>query len=324
MNCDLTVTRPALFRRQPPAGSLARRTACLWLLAASVGGASAPTAWAADPAPLKVVASFSVIADMVREVGGPWVEVHSLVPPGADAHVFSPTPVDAQRLAQADLFVVNGLGYEGWIDRLVKTTGYRGPVVVLSQGIQPRRVGGQADPHAWHSLAHARSYADTLRAALSSARPAQASAFAARAGDFQARLARLERDATARFAALPAQRRQVITGHDAFGYLAQAYGLRFIAPRGLSSDAEPSAGAIAQLVRQIRELGGATLLAETVGDPRLLQRIARESGARVGGRLYAESLSPPGGEADTYLRMSQHNIDTLLQALADPAPAARP
>ncbi len=316
--------RPSLFHGRPTPHRPSRRTTCQWLLATAVLATGWPAARAADPAPLKVVASFSILADMAREIGGPLVEVHSLVPAGADAHVFSPTPADAQRLAQADLFVVNGLGYEGWIERLVKTTGYRGPVVVLSRGIQPRRVGGQADPHAWHSLAHARSYANTLRAALASARPAQASAFEARAADFQARLSRLEREASARFAALPAQRRQVITGHDAFGYLAQAYGLRFIAPRGLSSDAEPSAGAIAQLVRQIRELGGATLLAETVGDPRLLQRIARESGARVGGRLYAETLSPPGGEADTYLRMSQHNIDTLLQALADPAPTARP
>lgn len=311
-----------------PSNALARRRALhrlLATLAMATGAAlSAPGARAAEPAPLKLVASFSILADMAREVGGPQVEVHSLVPPGADAHLFSPTPLDAQRLAQAELFVVNGLGYEGWIERLVRTTGFRGPVVVLSQGIQPRRVGGQPDPHAWHSLAHARSYVDTLRAALAKARPAQAGAFNARAADYLARLSGLEREATARFAALPPQRRQVITGHDAFGYLAQAYGLRFIAPRGLSSDGEPSAGAIAQLVRQIRELGGATLLAETVGDPRLLERIARESGARIGGRLYAESLSPPGGEADTFLRMSQHNIDTLLRALADPAPASRP
>lgn len=271
------------------------------------------------PAPqgnmLRVVASFSILADMLREIGGPAVDVHSLVPAGADAHVFTPTPADAQRVARAELLVVNGLRYEGWIDRLVKSAGYKGPVLVASRGITPRQTAGGADPHAWQSLAHARAYAENIRAALSAALPARAEGINQRAADYIARLAALDRETRARIARLSPDRRSVITDHDAFGYFGEAYGIRFNAPRGWSTESEPSADSVARIVRQLREQKVSAVLVDNLSDPRLMERIAREAKVQIGGRLYADALSPPGTEADTYLRLFAHNVDTLLAAM---------
>ncbi len=298
----------------------------LLLLCASLALTLPTWAHAADdPPPLRVVASFSILADMVREVGGPLVEVHSLVPPGGDAHVFTPTPADAQRVGRAELLFVNGLRYEGWIDRLVKSAGYRGPVVVASRGIKLRQTGGGADPHAWQDLGQAVVYVENIRAALVAARPGQAARIDGQAARYTARLKDMDETVRTRLAGIPTERRRVITDHDAFGYFTQAYGVRFLSPRGWSTSNEPSAEAVARLIRQVREQGVSALLIEQLGDPRLVERIAREAGARVGGRLYADALSPPGGEADTYLRLFEHNLNTLVQAMGGPPAApARP
>jgi len=278
------------------------------------------TAAAADAPPLRVVATFSILADMVREVGGPAVEVASLVGPDADAHVFTPTPADARRVASADLVVVNGLRYEGWIERLVRASGYRGPVLVASEGIVPRRVGGSADPHAWQSLANAKVYVENIRAALVAAAPARRSEIDARAADYLRRIAALERDTIARIAKLPVQQRRVITSHDAFGYFAAAYGIEFVSARGWSTDGEPSAEAVARLIRHARALRASALLVENISDPRLIERIAREAGLAVGGALYSDALSPPGTAADTYLRLFAHNVHTLVEAIEQARP----
>lgn len=302
-----------------------RRRNLLLALPLSLGPALPPAAFAAadDAARLKVVTSFSILADFVREVGGPLVEVRSLVAAGADAHVYSPTPADARALAGADLVVINGLRYEGWMTRLLKSTGYRGPVVVASNGIKPRMTRGGADPHAWQDLAHARRYVENIRAALGNALPAHAAAIDARASAYTAQLEALERETRERIARIPAERRRVITGHDAFGYFVDAYGIEFIAPRGWSTDSEPSAEAVARIVRQLRERRASALLVETRSDPRLLERIAAEAGVRIGGRLHADALSPPGTEADTYLKLFRHNVDTLVTAIGTaPEPAA--
>jgi zinc/manganese transport system substrate-binding protein len=289
-------------------------------LALALGLCTVATAQQGTP-PLRVVASFSILADWVREVGGPAVEVHSLVPAGADAHVFSPSPADAQRIARAELVVVNGLRYEGWLDRLVKAAAYRGPVLVATQGIVPRKTTRGSDPHAWQSLANARIYVENIRNALVQARPGETEAIQRRATDYLARLEALERQTQSRLGALPPDRRRVITGHDAFGYFADAYGLRFFSPRGWTTGSEPSADSVARLIRQAREQQASALLVENLTDPRLIERIAREAGVRVGGHLYADALTPPGGEADTFLKLFSHNVDTLVSALG---PAAAP
>lgn len=276
----------------------------------------------AAPPPLRVVATFSVLADMVREVGGPAVEVASLVGPDADAHVFAPTPADARRVASAELVVVNGLNFEGWIQRLIRASGYTGPVLVASEGITPRRVGRGIDPHAWQSLAHAKQYVENIRAALVAAAPTRRAEIDTRAAAYLQRITVLEQDTLARIGRLTAQQRRVITAHDAFGYFAAAYGVEFVSPRGWSTDSEPSADAVARIVRQARAQQVGALLLENISDPRLIERIAREAGVGVGGALYSDALSPPGTVADTYLRMFAHNVRTIVEALEQARPAA--
>jgi zinc/manganese transport system substrate-binding protein len=252
---------------------------------------------------------------MVREVGGPAVEVSALVGPNADAHVYEPTPADVRRVARADVVVTNGLRFEGWIDRLIASSGYRGKVVVASAGIVPLQLGGGADPHAWQSLVNGQRYAQNLRDALVTASPQRSAEIQAQTAGYLARMAALDQDTRNRIAALPESRRRVITSHDAFGYFAAAYGVRFIAPRGWTTGSEPSAETVARIVRQARETQASALLVENISDPRLIERIAREAQVKVGGELYSDALSPPGTAADTYLRMFEHNVRTLLDAM---------
>lgn len=271
--------------------------------------------------PLQVVASFSILADMAREVAGDAAQVHALVGPNADAHVFEPTPADAQRLAKADLVIVNGLHFEGWIDRLVRASGYRGKVVEATQGITPRRVGRSVDPHAWQSPANAQRYVENIRAALVAAAPAQAAAIDARAKAYSARIADLDARSRAALEAIPREQRRVVSTHDAFGYLGEAYGITFIAPRSWNTDSEASAAGVAAVIRQVRLHQARALFVENITDRRSIERIAQETGARVGGTLYSDALSAPGQGAATYLEMMAHNVEAIAGALR--AAAAR-
>jgi zinc/manganese transport system substrate-binding protein len=271
-------------------------------------------AWA-QTAPLRVVASFSILADWVREVGGDAVQVDPLVGPDADAHVFQPRPQHARLLAQAELVFVNGLGFEGWMARLIKASGSQVPVITVSDGLDARLRSGRRDPHIWQNLALAQQAVATIAVALGQARPTQRDAFAARAEAYQAQLAALQARARTSFAALPAAHRHAVTAHDAFGHLAQAFDLRLSAPRGWSTHSEPSAQAVAALIAQLRRGQARAVFAENISDPRLVRRIADEAGARVGGTLYSDALSGPQGPASTYLKLYEHNLNTLLEAL---------
>jgi zinc/manganese transport system substrate-binding protein len=271
---------------------------------------------AAPPPAPRVVASFSLLADMAREMAPPGVDVSALVGPDADAHVYEPRPADGRRLAQADLVVINGLGFEGWIDRMIDVSGYRGPVVVASRGIQARVAGGAADPHAWQDLALARRYAANLRDALLQRWPAQRAQVEQRSADYLDRIDRLDAQVRGWLDAVPRPLRRVITSHDAFGYFGAAYGVDFLAPQGWNTHSEPSAASVARLIRQIRDHGVRAIFLENISDPRLMERIAREAGARIGGTLYSDALSAAGGPADTYLRMMAHNARSMAAALA--------
>jgi zinc/manganese transport system substrate-binding protein len=275
---------------------------------------------AQTPRPLQVVASFSILADITREVAGDVAQVHSLVGPNADAHVFEPTPADAQRLARADLVIVNGLHFEGWIERLVRSSGYRGPLIETTRGITPRRAGRGVDPHAWQSLVHAQRYVENIRAALVAAAPAQAAAIDARAAAYRQRLAALDASARATFDAIPPDQRRVVSTHDAFGYLGEAYGITFISPRAWNTDSEASAAAVAHVIRQVRLHQARALFVENITDRRSIERIAQETGARVGGTLYSDALSAPGAGADSYLRLYEHNVKAIAGALQAAAP----
>jgi len=273
-----------------------------------------------NSSPLKVVASFSILADLLRNVGGDLIEISTLVGPNADAHVFEPSPADALRLAHADLVVVNGLGFEGWLDRLVQASGYRGPVVIASIGVDVRTSGSTPDPHAWQDLSHARRYVRNVRDALVRARPSDARQFNERAARYTDRLSALDAKVRLSFDSIPKGARRVITSHDAFGYFGAAYGIDFLAPHGMSTQGEASAASVARLVKQIRQEGVRALFVENITDSRLIEQIAREGGAVVGGRLYSDALSPPGTEADTYLKLFAHNASAIAASLKGRSP----
>jgi zinc/manganese transport system substrate-binding protein len=271
----------------------------------------------------QIVASFSIVADMVREIAPAALEVSALVGPDADAHVFAPTPAHGKRLAQAGLVVVNGLGFEGWIDRLIKVSGYGGAVVEASRGITPREVGKFSghhgiDPHAWQDLSLARRYVANLRDGLAERWPQHQAELKDRSAAYLDRMAALDRQVREQLGAIPRAQRRVITSHDAFGYYAAAYDVDFFAPQGWNTHSEPSAAAVARLIRQIKRDGVRALFVENISDPRLIQRIAQEAGARVGGTLYSDALSAAGGPADTYLKLFEHNTRLLVAALTPP------
>jgi zinc/manganese transport system substrate-binding protein len=271
---------------------------------------------------LKVVASFSIIGDLVKNVGGDRVEVATLVGANSDAHVYSPTPGDAKSLGAARLVFINGLGFEGWITRLIKSSGTTAPTVVVSQGIKPRRMldeyhpGQQVtDPHAWQSIANAKIYVANIRDGLGKADPAGKKLYDANAKAYLAKLDALEIEVKDAIARIPADRRRIITTHSAFGYFSDAYGVEFISPEGVSTDAEPSAKDLAKIIAQVRKQKIPAVFLENITDPRLMQRIAGETGAKIGGTLYSDALSEPGGPAATYIDMIRNNIREFSKAL---------
>ncbi|MBX6426019.1 MAG: metal ABC transporter substrate-binding protein [Variibacter sp.] len=295
------------------------RKAMLIAAAIAVLAAKAP---AGAQEKLEVVASFSILADFVKNVGGDRVQVTALVGPNADAHVYAPTPADAKTLAGARVVVVNGLGFEGWIARLVKASATQATVVVASKGVKPRRQDavhepghGEADPHAWQSVANARIYVANIRDGLAAADPAGREAYAAAAAAYLAKLDALEQEVKDAIAALPPERRRIITTHDAFGYFADAYGVAFIAPQGVSTEAEASARDVGRIVAQIKRQKVPAVFLENVTDPRLVRRIAEETGARIGGTLYSDALTGADGPAPTYIELMRHNVRTLAAAL---------
>jgi zinc/manganese transport system substrate-binding protein len=267
--------------------------------------------------PLKVVASFSILGDLVRNVGGNSIEVTTLVGPDSDAHVYSPTPADAKKIADAKLIIVNGLGFEGWLPRLVQASGGKVKIVTATDGIAPLRLGNDADPHAWQSVGNAKVYVANIRTALSATDPANTERYRTNADAYLAKLDALDREVRDAVAKLPPARRKVISTHNAFGYFAAAYGIEFIAPLGVSTESEPSARDIAKIITQVKQAKIPAVFLENVTDPRLMQRISAETGAKVGGTLYSDGLTGEKGDAPTYIDMVRHNIKALTRALGD-------
>ncbi|UXJ52627.1 metal ABC transporter substrate-binding protein [Pseudomonas citronellolis] len=268
----------------------------------------------------RVVTSFSILADMTRAVGGEHIQLNNLVGPDSDAHTYETTPDDARAVRQAQLVVENGLGFEPWLDRLVKSTETRAQVIQASHGVIPRSLeeDGQTipDPHAWNNLANADIYVDNIAKALEKLDPANAADYRRNAEAYLKRAHALLAYAKDKLGNLPADRRTLVTSHDAFGYLGQAYGLKLLAPQGLSTEREASATEVAELIRQIREQHIRAVFVENIKDPRLMQQIAEESGAKIGGTLHSDALASEG-PASTYLGLYRSNVDTLYQALAD-------
>ena len=300
-------------------------------IASAIGLATAALStglMAQTAAPIKAVASFSILGDLVRQVGGDRVAVEVLVAPGSDAHVFQPTPSQARLVGQAQIVFSNGLGFEGWMSRLLNTASYKGRHVVVSRGIQPIHAEGEHDhkakgghpheendPHAWQSVPNVMIYVGHIAKGLCEADAAGCDSYQKNAAVYNAELKALDTDIRAWWAVIPAGQRKVITSHDAFGYYARAYGVKFLAPQGVNTESEASAKGVAQLVRQIKKEQIKALFVESVSDPRLIAQIGRETGVKPSGELFSDSLSDPKGPAANYVSMMRANTLALTRAV---------
>jgi zinc/manganese transport system substrate-binding protein len=283
----------------------------------------------ADTAPLPVVASISIIGNMVKEIGGPDVDVTTLVGPNGDAHTYEPKPGDIKILTQSRILLLNGLGLEGWMPRLTEAANFKGETVIVSEGVKPRTMKADedslaakagaviTDPHAWQDLSNGLIYARNIAAALERALPAKAEDIAARATAYQVKIKAMDQKVRAEMSAIPTAKRRIITSHDAFGYFGAAYGVEFLAPVGLSTEAEPSAGDLARLIRQMKQEGIKTVFLENMTSPRLAETLAGEGGAKLGATLYSDALSEPDGPAPTYLGMFENNLPKLIEAMRE-------
>lgn len=292
-----------------------RRFQAWFIVLALVASATLSPARAQDR--LNVVTSFSILGDFVRNIGGERVSVTSLVGPDGDVHVYTPAPVDAKTIADAKLLVINGFGLEGWLPRLLQASGSKASIVIATQGIAPLKLGSDADPHAWQSVANAKIYVANIRDALVAADPADAGVFKANAENYLTKLNALDREVRQAIAQIPPGRRKVISTHDAFGYFAAGYGIEFIAPLGVSTESEVSARDIAGIITEVKKSGIPAVFLENISDDRLMRRISAETGARVGGTLYSDALTDEKGVAPTYIDMVRHNIKALTSTLAN-------
>ncbi len=280
--------------------------------------AAATAGMAADNIP--VVASFSILGDLGRAVGGDRVSVTTLVGPDEDAHVFEPKPADAKNLLQSKLLVSNGLGFEPWAQKLVKSAGYKGQAVVASQGVKARTMlgekgGKETDPHAWQDPTNVVLYVRNIAAALARLDPAGAATYKDNSEAYVKELQALDTWAKEQLSAVPAAKRKVITSHDAFGYFGAHYQVSFLAPQGISTDAEPSAKEVAQLIRQIQREKIRAVFFENMSNPKLLAQLSKDAGVTVGPALYVDALSKAGGPADSYLTLMRHNVTQLLAGI---------
>jgi zinc/manganese transport system substrate-binding protein len=268
--------------------------------------------------PVKAVASFSILGDMVANVGGELVLLHVIVGPNSDAHVYEPKPEDARKVADADVVFINGLGFEGWMERVVEAADSKAPLIEASEGITTI-AGGEhqeaVDPHAWQSVANAIVYVANIARALCAADPEHCQAFEANARRYTDELSALDREIKVAVARTPSDRRRVITSHDALGYFAKEYGITFLAPEGVSTETEASAADVARLIEQIRADKAAAIFVENITDRRLTEQIARETGMKVGGELFSDALSEGDGPAPTYTDMMRYNARTIVEAI---------
>ena len=275
---------------------------------------------AAQPSPgpdrsqdqLKVVATFSILGELISEVGGDRVDVTTFVAPDTDAHTYQPKPTDIRALAVAKVLVSNGLGFEGWIDRLADAAAFKGTRIVASAGAASMGT----DPHCWQDVTCTRVYVANITAGLAKADPAHAAFYRDRAQAYDQRLVALDGWIRSQIAQVPEDRRKAITGHSSFNYFAHAYGVTFESPRGYNTDSEPSARDMANLIRQVREQKIKALFIENMTNPVLVDEIAKDSGATVGPRLYSDALSKPGGPASTYEAMMHHNVTALVAGMS--------
>ncbi|RZN17446.1 ABC transporter substrate-binding protein [Bradyrhizobium sp. Leo121] len=298
------------------------------MIGLALAAAILPASAQQDATKLQVVATFSILGDFARNVGGDRVDVTTLVGPNGDVHVYTPATADAEAIRNARLVIVNGLGLEGWLPRLVKSSGSNATTVIATHGIVPHKIAageilsrdrgvGSVDPHAWQSVMNAEIYVANIRDAMIAADPANAATYGANALAYLTKLEALDHDVREALAPIPFERRKVFSTHEAFGYFAAAYDVAFVAPQGVSTEAEPSARDIAIVIAQIKKEKIPAVFLENISDPRLMRQIASETGAAIGGMLYSDSLTAKDGEAPGYIEMIRHNTSTIARALME-------
>ena len=315
-----------------------RRTLLASVSATALAVTALPQMAQADE-PMPVVATFSILGDMVGRIGGEHIALTTLVGPDGDAHVYQPTPKDAQSVAEAKVMFINGLDFEGWLERLAEAASFDGTLVTATKGIDAIAFDdhddhddhkdhddhddhhghnhGAFDPHAWQSLDHAVTYVDNITAALATADPENAAEYYSNRADYIAQIESLSKEVAFLMSSIPENKRTVVTPHDAFGYLSQTYDINFVAPQGLSTESEASAKDVANLIEQIRDNEISAVFIESITDNRMIEQIANETGAIVGGTLYSDALSGKDGPASTYLKMFRHNAVAISSALSE-------
>ena len=270
----------------------------------------------ANESSIRVVTSFSILEDLVKELGGQYVNVVNLVDRNSDAHTYQPKPSDAVAIAKADLVIFNGLGFEGWIPRLIKNSGYKNKQIIASKGVDAIKNGKETDPHAWQSFHNIRLYVQNISQMLIQLRPQYSEVLTKRQQKYIDSLNDLEINLKEQLIKIPVSKRIVVTSHDAFGYLGREFKIQFLAPLGLSLEVEASAEDVATIIDQIREQNVKALFVENINNPRLLELISAETNVAIGGRLYSDALSEVKGPAGTYLKMMRHNIESLITVLS--------
>ena len=324
--CGPRATTPA-----PPAAQNVAPTATPAAMPTTTA-APRPQPTSVPTAKLAVVATFTVLGDLVKAVGGDRIELALLVGPGQDAHTFQPTPADAARLARADLLFVNGLGFEGWLEELYRASGSKAKHVVLTEGISAQTGGhahaegaaeeahadGELDPHVWHDVRHAIHMVGRVGDALVQADPANAALYRSNAERYAAELSQLDAWVVEQVQSLPESRRTMVTNHDSFSYFASRYGFAVLgtALSGVSTESsEPTAADVAKLVRRIKGAGVPAVFVENVANPKLIERVAREAGVKVAPPLYTDAIGAAGSPVDSYPKMVRHNVTTIVTSL---------
>lgn len=285
-----------------------------------------PFAAQAAPQKLKVVATFSILGDIVSHIGGDNIQLTTLVGPGADAHSFEPTPDTVKAVSDADLVIANGLGFEGWMGRLIVSSGYSGQVIIAAKDITPITTEEklEMDPHAWQSVTNVIQYVANIRDALINADPAHSAKYKENTANYTRELNQLENWVQDQIASVPEDQRAVITTHDAFRYFGRYYGVRFLAPSGIVNEASPSAGSIARILDEMRREKISALFLEDISDNKVIKQLQQDGGAIIGGTLYSDALSPASGPAPTYIDMMHHNVSALVSAMKKNGTASSP
>ncbi len=274
---------------------------------------------------IRVVASFSILADLVKNVGGDNIYTTTLVGPNANTHTYEPTPNDTQALRKAHIIFINGLHLEGFIDRLITASGTKALLVEVSANIPLLEIKNKEhsaqhqhhssiDPHAWQTIPNVEIYIKNIATAFCKIDQQSCASYRRNSEAYSQKLKAAQEKLKSKIATIPKDKRVIITSHDAFSYFAQEYGFTILAPQSASTEAEATAADVAKLIKQIKTHKAAALFVENISNPRLIKQISKETGLKIGGTLYSDALSDENGPAATYLDMMEHNVNTIIDA----------